>query len=212
MNINFNNNNTFTSRNTTIRFADNIARKVNKEFPRISASKVENFKNIELFVDFIEDLWCKTSKMRNKRKKEFLTLTNNKDKIRLIFDYIKNFKLGNCKESAELSLLVAKMNGIKNAKIAYLKSPEGFDYDHAVVLVNEKKPYIIDSWLGFADFVPKAFEKYKKDFSECFDFAGSKTEKMTVLEDIGLLQLFLNYRIKKQDLNAIKKEYPNLIL
>ena len=35
----------FNARNPKIRFADNIARKVNKEFPRISPSKLDTFNN-----------------------------------------------------------------------------------------------------------------------------------------------------------------------
>ena len=37
----------FTSRNATIRFADDIVRKVNNEFPRISASRVDDFSSIK---------------------------------------------------------------------------------------------------------------------------------------------------------------------
>ena len=104
------------------------------------------------------------------------------------------------------------MNGIDNCKMAFVVSPEDYDYDHAVVLVEDKKPYIIDAWLGFADYVPNAIKKFQKDFRNCFDFEKAKTEKMQVKEDFGLIQHFLNDEVKQEDIEGLKNAYNYLVL
>ena len=210
--MNITNNINFTSRNSEIRFADNLVRKINQEFPRVSVTKIECFKNSKEFDFLIENLWDLTSLMRSVLGRKFIKTENPVEKIKLILDTIKNKKLGNCKESAQLSLIVAKMNGIKNCKVAYLLSPENYDYDHAIVFVEGKNPYIIDAWLGFADYVPNAIKKYQKDFRDYFDFEGSKTEKMKVVEDFGLIQHFLNNIMSNHDINKAQTNYKELLL
>lgn len=205
-------NTTFTSRNRQIRFADDLVRKVNQEFPRVSASKLESFNNAKNFGFLIEDLWGLTSFIRSIINGNFLELEESTEKIKLLLNTIKTRKLGNCQESAQLALVVAKINGIENCKIAHLISPKEYNYDHAVVLVEDEKPYIIDAWLGFADYIPNAIKKYQKDFRNCFDFSKAKTEKMLVKEDFGIIQRFLNYEITSEDIKKTKSIYPNLIL
>lgn len=213
MNIQLKNQPTFSARNPKIRFADDIVRKVNKEYPRISTSKVECFKNFFHFPLLLNNLWELTADTRDFIRLSYLNSSSFSDKISSLLLPIKLSKLGNCKESAQLAILAAKANGIENCEIAYLESPEGFDYDHAVVLVKDKKPYIIDAWLGFADYVPNAIEKYQKDFRDCFDFEGAQTEKMIIKQDFGLIQNFLNFKTSsKKNLNIIKKICSNLIL
>ena len=65
MNIDFRNNNTFTSRNATIRYADDLARRVNREFPRLSASKMETLGFAKYYQPTIERLWDKNQEMRD---------------------------------------------------------------------------------------------------------------------------------------------------
>ena len=215
MNIQSINQQTFGARNLTIRRADDIVRKVNNEFPRVSITKIESLPNAKYYLFLLRNLWIKTIDMRDSTRHDFLTLNKNnfKEKILSIINPIKDLKLGNCRESAILGLLGAKANGIKNCKIAFLKSPDGYDFDHAVVLVKDKKPYIIDAWLGFADYVPKSIERYKKEFRNCFDFEEAKTEKMIVKEDFGLIYYFLNNKTSsKKSIDEIKKICSNLII
>lgn len=212
MNINNSYNQTFTSRNATIRFADDLARKVNQEFPRVSTTKLESFNNVCKIEYFMEDLWEKIFLMRNSINRRFVKTEDPVKKLKLLLDTIKTKKLGNCKESAQLSFILAKMNGIDNCKMAFVVSPEDYDYDHAVVLVEDKKPYIIDAWLGFADYVPNAIKKFQKDFRNCFDFEKAKTEKMQVKEDFGLIQHFLNDEVKQEDIEGLKNAYNYLVL
>ena len=213
MNIQLQRQPTFNARNSTIRFADDIVRKVNREYPRISATKIESFDSAKFFPYTMNNLWESIYDLRNKVIKDFFSASNFGKRISGILAPIKKYKLGNCKESAQLSLIGAKVNGIKNCKICYLESPSGYNYDHAVVLVKGKKPYIIDAWLGFADYVPKAIERYQKEFRNCFDFKEAKTEKMLVREDVGIIQNFLNNKTSSlESREIIKKTFPELIL
>ena len=104
-------------------------------------------------------------------------------------DLIKRKKLGNCHESAILAEIAAKANGIRNCYTAQLKpltNNSSDSLDHAVLYVDSPKhPYIIDPWLGFADFVPNAFERYRKEFSAHFDFDKFGTDKM-FFEPLGM--------------------------
>lgn len=213
MNINPTVNVNFSSKNATIRFADNIARKVNQEFPRISVTRVESFKNADKFNQLLENLWSLTHLMREIMKRRFVNSKGGVEKIKNLLNTVKENQLGNCKESAQLAIIASKLNGLKLSKIAYVVSPDDHDYDHAVVLVdNYKNPYVIDAWLGFADYVPKAIERYQKDFRGCFDFEEAGTEKMKITEDFGLMQYFLNHQIHPEDIKDVKKLYPDLVL
>ena len=212
MNINSQNNLTFTSRNATIRFADNIARKVNNEYPRISASKFECLKNSIYYEDFLISLWDDINILRDNMEKHTNRTTLKKNKIKDILFLIKNQKLGNCSESSFLSFIAAKVNGLVNCKLAYLTSPRGYDYDHSILLIDDKKPYIIDSWLGFADYVPNAIKRYQKEFNIFFDFRQAKTQEMIVKEDYENFLTFLNENFSRKDIRDLKKIVPNLIL
>lgn len=212
MNINNSYKQTFTSRNATIRFADDIVRKVNREFPRISSTKVESLKKSANFKSLLDKLWINTHYMRHCFGKNFIKAEDSLKKMEQIFDSIKNNCLGNCRESAQITLIASRMNGIENAKIAHLTSPEGYDYDHAVVFVEDKKPYIIDAWLGFADYVPNAIKRYQKEFRNCFDFEKAQTENMQVKEDFGLVQYFLNNEVNEKVVERLKNSYKNLVL
>ena len=97
-----------------------------------------------------------------------LQAKNRKRKILAFIKPIKKYKLGNCGESAQLAAIVAKINGIKDCHIAQICNHEAKDLDHSVLFVNDKKPYIIDCWLGFADYAPNALNKYKTLYNKIF--------------------------------------------
>ena len=79
-------------------------------------------------------------------------------------------------------------------------------------MIDDKKPYIIDSWLGFADYVPNAIQRYQKEFENFFDFRQAKTQEMIVKEDYYNVLTFLNENFSKKDIRDLKKIVPNLIL
>lgn len=162
-------NQSFTSLNREIRFADDIARVVNKNYPRISSTRIEGLDHSEKFAQLIENSDSKMDYIRLITNINLKQTKNPIEKIKIILNSIKTYKFGNCGESAELSLIAAKVNGIKDCSIRVVEHPDGYSYDHAVVyVVNGKKPYIIDSWLGFADYVPNTIKRFQKEFRKTF--------------------------------------------
>lgn len=204
----------FQSRNKTIKKADKIARLVNREFPRISNSAIADMANIEKFSRLQH---CLNLKMRNMRLDKLLFFISGKsfeDKLHAIIDPIKEQKLGNCSESANLATLAAKVNGITNCKQVHLVSKSGENWDHSVVYVEDKNPYIIDAWLGFADYLPKAIERYQKDYRNHFDFEKLKNEDIiieNVPKDVYSAH-FVNQNLSSEEINTVKTCYPEFIL
>jgi len=196
----------FDARNPQIRFADDIARKVNKEYPRFSPSRMDCFNKKCDYIVGLENQWQNLFRMRDFVNRK-LRLSKLPQKIEVLLNSVKMSKLGNCGEATDLTLISAHVNGIKNCKRARLETPYGGSFDHAVVLVEDKKPYIIDTWLGFADYVPNAIKRYQKDFRNCFDFRN-KGEYMVVKET----EFFLNDPIPDKILENIKQTHSEFLL
>ena len=193
----------FKSRNKTIRFADDIARHVNKCYPRISSSLTDDFVNICGFRNFKKRINRRTEQyLRYEISEKFNEADNFIGKIIAFVKPVKKYKLGNCGESAQLSAIVSKVNGLKNCYVACLKKATGEDLDHSVLLVNDKKPYIIDAWLGFADYLPNAFKRYKNEFS--YHFGINETDKLAFRELKSDYTDVLNPDFSKTQINKIK--------
>lgn len=215
MNINNKSHISFTSRNKTIRLADDIARIPNRWIPRVSSSKYEGLKSSQKNEKLIFAMEADIADMRFLQKLKASIIGQNFIKnIKNAVEPIKRFKIGNCGESADLAAIVARVNGIKNVSIASIRTPTGERFDHAVLLVKGKKPYIIDGWLGFADYVPNAIKRYQKEFRNHFDFETLQTEKMIVVpyEGTNLFNGFLNREFTKKEIEQIKKLYPEIII
>ena len=197
----------FESRSKIIRNADDIARHVNKCYPRISSSLTDDFVNICGFRNFKKRINKKTENyLRYEISEKFDEADNFIGKIIAFVKPVKKYKLGNCGEGAQLSAIVAKVNGLKNCCVASLKKATGEDLDHSVLLVNDKKPYVIDAWLGFADYVPNAFNRYKNEFNCHFDL--NETDKLMLKELKSDYTAVLNPDFSKTQINKIKKIFP----
>ena len=202
----------FYSRNKEIRFADDIARKVNKCYPRVSSSKVICWKNSENYPNLIESLVLKTVySMRFMRDELYDNAQSFHEAIFAFIEPIKKYKIGNCGESAHLSAIFAKINNIKNAHLANLVNSEGKSLDHFVLYVNNKKPYVIDSWLGFADYVPNALNRYKNEYKQYFDIENNETITFATRFDDEYTDFFKNDFSKKQ-IKEILKKLPDIKL
>ena len=73
---------------------------------------------------------------------------------------------------------------------------------------NGKKPYVIDPWLGFADYVPRAIQRYKNEFGYHFDFNSYPGEKVLVYPRSSNLSFLLSYIYPEN----LKKAFSELIL
>ena len=202
----------FTSRDHRIRKADDVARQVNKAYPRVSQSIIIDYQNIDKFPQIRRRYTDKIKKLRNDQAYilfDDLGKGNFMDELTVIPDLVCKYRVGNCGEAAILSAIAAKVNGIDNFCIAGLDSSETGDLDHAVLLVNpEEKPYIIDSWLGFADYLPEAINRYKSEYGYHFDLNDSPYEKIEV--DAIPSGFLLN--LKLADKKELQEAFPELML
>lgn len=202
----------FSSRNATIRKADDLARKINKEFPRISDSLIQDYKHAKEFDALLIRLRNKRRQVRNCKMGRFNNAPTYIKKILALIEPVKKERFGNCAESAQIAAIAAKINGIENATVASLRTPSGDRFDHAVLLVRDKNPYVIDPWLGFADYVPNAFEKYRGEYRHHFDFSDKYTDRMTLVASEDDVSWFLRKNTKHTDIKDLKKRIPNLLV
>lgn len=211
MRLDINDSVNFYSRNSIIRKADNIARYTNELYPRVSGTKVYSLSHYS-YLYRLRNHHKKINAIRDLSEKIYNCKKSNFHKCVSIIEGIKKYKVGNCGESAFLARIIAECNGIKNTKIAYLEYIIK-DQDHYVVYVNDKKPYIIDSWLGFADYVPKALKKY------CGEYRNF------TLEDDVLNDSWLDFRTTTKNrvthsrmrfsdklISQLIEKYPELLL
>lgn len=227
MKINANNNDcaynkysfNFAARNAEIRFADDIARKINKEFPRLSPSKVEDFNNIRsnyaFFLEMLDKLRVKLFEMRSKKYQSINNAESLSQVLSAITTSVKDYKIGNCGESAQLAEIAARANGINDCSCAFAFGNGwlgAFEFDHTVLMVkNNNKPYIIDAWLGFADYLPEAIKRYQKDFREHFDFCYCIDEKIYFDKHLKFNPTG-DIFAKGYSEEELKKLYPELVI
>ena len=203
------NNTNFQSRYRRIRFADDIARRVNQCYPRVSLSKIKSFNNAQEYPELIDDIAERlVNDVRQKKQDMYEDAESFCKKIKAFITPVKKNGLGNCSESAQISSIVAKVNGIKDCNIAHLYTTNEKDLDHAVLFVSEEKPYIIDAWLGFADYVPNAINKYKTLFGNIFN----DIEPDDTLTFVSYLDdeytYFLKDNFTRKQINKLKRMYP----
>ena len=105
MQINLNSNIKFTARNKNIRFADDIARRVNCCFPRVSPTNIDGFICVGNFFHLTNKLNSRINILRFQVYDEFAKTFDWDKRIQIIPDAVKLFKVGNCAESATLAKL-----------------------------------------------------------------------------------------------------------
>lgn len=200
----------FQGRNKTIRFADDVMRKVNQCFPLYSATKLECFNNIEHFQSYLYD--CAIPKIRLMREYKndlYDDCLSVPAKLITIVKTALKFKVGNCGEKAQLSAIVSQINGIKDCHIAALYTNGGRSLDHSVLFVNAQKPYIIDPWCGFADYYPNAVVKYENEFGDIFELR--KGERVTLVSEIDdEFTEDLRHNFSRGQLNKVLKILPTM--
>lgn len=216
MDININTKNHFTARNPSIRFADQIVRNVNSQYPTISCTFIEGFKCIQnrKSARLLVRLSNLINSIRHVQTTAFKNAGTFEEKLYALINPIKRFRIGNCSELTELTTLSAKANGIENAQMRRLVTPKGDFYDHVVTYIDGEKPYIIDAWAGFADFVPNAVKRYQKDFQRHFNFKLFETEDIIFQEvpkNFNITE-FLNKKFTNEELKTLKTNYPELVI
>ena len=184
-----NNKSAFTSRNIEIRKADEIVRRVHKEFPVYSNTSMQRFKTLNntkstkrlyrAITDLITEL------------RSFYNISTDRANFFRMLAGIKESRVGNCFEQARLTEAALLMNGYKDVRKFFLfaYNPQNGmvkDLDHTLVGINIKLPpyylirnvnndfvspeslilpnnksIIVDRWAGIADDSRTALTKYK---------------------------------------------------
>lgn len=199
----------FTSRNPEIRRAEDIVRKVNNAYPRVSSSKIDNYSNIDNFKELDDRYKKKTMQFRNDIDNQESPLYPDLVNLKILPRAVSEEKFGNCAEALILTGIAAKINGFENFEPICFDSSETGEIDHTALLVsNNNKPYIMDAWLGIADYVPNVIEKYKGEYSYLFDLNGNDGEKIEIVS-MPWYKFDRIYDVSKEDL---KKAFPELML
>ena len=195
---------TFQSKNSAIRQADRITRRVNSVYPHISESKARKAVGYHLQYT-VSDM--KTGyKLSNLMLKNSNKIDNLRcrcgmgiDLFENIIDMLKNKKIGNCYEKSMLCQIIGKINGIKNiypAKIYCTRNSSGatVQLDHVVAVITDiplgacrkysyknKDAVILDPWLGITEFAGDYFAKLRTNFAKLFTGIDDNDFKMSFL-------------------------------
>lgn len=201
----------FCARNKTIRFADDICRQANIAFPRISSTKMAVKENSDKFEKTIERLNSSISgELRENTKELYLEADTFMAELLAMLKPIKKHKLGNCGESAHIGAIAAKINGIKDCCPVFLYKNDGEDLYHMAVYVYDgKKSYIIDPWLGFADYVDNTLTKYKNEFASVLEIEPEDNINFICKINDGYTKTLKNELSKKQR-NKLGKIFPKM--
>ena len=216
LDLDSNNNYCFKSRNQVIRNADDLARHVNKLFPRASVTKAYCYDNYDnsRFSYYCSNTGKNLRKLRNVTDSICKSKKSNFNKCSRFIEAMKKYMSGNCGESAFLAKIAAEINGIKNAKLAGLYG-YGERLDHSVVYVADKKPYIIDCWLGFADYVQNAKERYVTEFRQFIvdeeKYPNFEPRYMYFVTKKSQ-NAFKSMHFSKKNIQELKEKYPEFIL
>ncbi len=212
MNISIQQNINFTSRNATIRRAEDIARRVKNAFPMQSPIKfgvyVSAPQNLLAIIRLDKKLNLMREYMKEKVKEEFSFIGQVKKSV----SPIKKNKVGNCGEATLLTAIAAKVNGIKGVYTARLASDKKA-LDHDLVFINAEKPYVIDTWLGFADYEQNAISRLKNEYKKHFNFADEEWDNLRIVryKDLGCYKT-IDRELYPNEINSLKKLYPGLVL
>lgn len=213
----------FQSRNPELRFADQVMRNANLQFPRISTTKIHRrlreFPSVvKAHRDYIVELSERYNLFRTGRPKF-------KEKpwafVNIAMEDIQEYMIGNCGESEILGKIALALNGIKSrkAKLAVYKEDQMVvTIDHVFNLVNYRedkmpfepktdgKSYVVDLWNGMVDYSPKAFTRYESEYAKYLI-----PDKDGVPKTLGFV-FRPDFDIDARRLRSLQKKYPELII
>ena len=212
--LNLDYNQTFSARSQIVRTADNIARKTNLLYPSISSSNIKSrAKGNEKFKNLIK----KIADILGKNVRCFSNQIDALARAMLIASSVKQYKVANCAELSRIANLISKVNGIDTIPFQFSvkKNDRIFELDHMALLYPLKDlPHdtenfnfhqdiiVIDPWLGFADYAPKAQERYNKDFRDLL--------KISVNDELLITPQYISTtdRLCDNDIKLLKDKFP----
>jgi hypothetical protein len=188
-----------------------------QEFPCTSSSKISFFKTVNNNSYAMGYKKCVTALIGAMRR-HYSQVNEPAESLSRELSSVKKYKIGNCSELSDATVLAMDMNGYENVSKLYLyakntKTNQWRSLDHCVTglnfKVNEqnfaatptKDSIIIDAWLGKTDSVSGAIETYK---------ANQATELLPN-EKIFFVEIEKN-NLNQKSLEKYAKKYPHLLL
>lgn len=208
----------FKSRCPEIRLGQDVCHLVNTEFPHYSLYKFKS----RIEEGILRSVVKPTAIMDIMDKHKDINPNNYDNPIsyfRNLFSSIKEHHYFNCHESALLSELILKLNGIKNSYTAWIQKGDA-KANHFVCLFNrdgseyspnnkDSEIIIVDPWADLCDFKDNVLNTYKNIWSEELkpDILPENYK-----DDVYSIEKVSDISLSNEFLEEIKTSYPNLIL
>ena len=225
MDISINTKTNFTARNKEIRDADKIMRNLINRYPAISTSKATYYDIIRNKKPSLINKIKTSGECLIHARKQYKAYTDEKS-INEVFYCTKKFKLANCREYAHMALGAFAANGYKDLEVGRLykkvniKNKNGKEekysdiVDHVVLLVNghsrDKKPFIVDPWRGFVDYLENGLTRFDGLFMK--GFRKMETEEEHIRQKFTISVVKRDFEITDSTCRHFAKEFPELIV
>lgn len=217
----------FQSRSPEIRFAEDVMRRVNREFLCISPSKLsDRFLELSASRDvsskygrYIRSLGLRNTHLRNFRS---IWSTNPFGYLCDVMKDVQYHRIGNCGELATIGKAALLSNGLPALKATLCVYKGDMRYgvlDHSMDIVNlegfpiwsrplfmGKRSYVVDLWRGIVDYSSNAFKMYESEYGRALqpDADGAPKTLGISLED--------NFPMDKRAVNFVQSQYPALVI
>lgn len=207
----------FKSRNPEIRFADEVMRRVNCEFPMISPARLyDTFSKKSITPEQVQCLERISNKFGAVRRTIPDQMLKPQEYVQGVPEAVQKHKMGNCGEAGTLAKIGLAVNGIKGVKAGlygYSTPKVATNLDYTLILVNlnkdadlsnyktfGKKAYVVNQWGGFVGYVDEVFPKLITGYA--------KDKRMQLIKTFGIK--IRDFDINDETLKTLKKKYPNL--
>ena len=222
-NQNYNYNINFSARNKEIRVADKIMRKAINAYPAFSTSRATYYSSVQKCPSLINKISLLNRYLHSKRITYQMA---DNDLLHQVLLGTADIKVANCIEMARIQQAAFLANGYKDVQIVGLdkkvkitknnkvKEKISDRVDHALLLINgvnrNKKPIVVDSWLGFVDYLDSALTRYDGIFMRGLRNIsnGDETTKQRFTLRVYNEKMKLNDNLR----NDLINNHPELII
>jgi len=210
----------FTGRCVQVRDAQWVCHTISSTLPHVSTTKIDVMyfdvtKKQLVRPDLVRKLttWRHyiINKLNDLREEYFQYKLSANSIANGVINQLKEERMGNCHENANVAEVILKMNGIENSGCVTLKTDTNnidhvvcvFNADNSPISINPgKKTIIIDPWLGEADFASNMFLRYKNLYHQYFKLFGH--------DKFGFNSLN-SFKLKPADIAELREEYPQFV-
>ena len=204
--------------------AEKACRIINSEFPAISSTKISEFDNTRnnpKFKLFTQEIQKRITDKVREPMDPYRGEGHEVELFKILVEKVKEFRVANCGDFSKLCKLICNINNIPTRKAELLVSKEGRfrgKIDHAIQILplngqktgfeplsKLKDVLIIDPWLGFAEFAPKAEEMFQKEYSRFFGLEDGSKIHLDSFSD-------MEPPVTKEVIEYFKQNFPQFIM